>query len=213
MPPFLGQGMGSGLRDVINLGWKLRDVVDGRAPDSLLDSYQTERMEHVRAYIEVAVELGGVIQATDPEKARRRDAELLANPTMIRPLTPRLGPGLHGSAAAPAGTRAEQPRLGDGKRLDDRVGYRFAVLTAPDLVTELPQDTLRALEDTGVTFVTADGEASDYLSRTGARAIVIRPDRHILGVAQTPDELDLVLARIPYLKSPQAAPARMAAHV
>ena len=113
--------------------WKLRDVVQGRAPDSLLDSYQTERMEHVRAYIEVAVELGGVIQATDPEKARKRDAELLANPTMIRPLTPRLGPGLHGSAAAPAGTRAEQPTLGDGQRLDDRVGYRFAVLAEPDL--------------------------------------------------------------------------------
>jgi 3-(3-hydroxy-phenyl)propionate hydroxylase len=213
MPPFLGQGMGSGLRDVINLGWKLRDVVAGCAPDSLLDSYQTERMQHVRAYIEVAVELGGVIQATDPEKARQRDAELLANPTMIRPLTPRLGPGLHGFAAAPAGTRAEQPRLSDGQRLDDCVGYRFAVLTAPDLAAELPQDTLCALPDTSVTLVTADGEASDYLSRIGARAIVIRPDRHILGVAQTPDELDRLLARIPYLKSPQAAPARMAANV
>ena len=96
MPPFLGQGMCSGLRDAANLAWKLRDVVQGRAPDALLDSYETERMEHVRAYIEVAVELGGVIQTTDPDKARKRDAELLANPTMIRPLTPRLGPGLHG---------------------------------------------------------------------------------------------------------------------
>ncbi len=213
MPPFLGQGMGSGLRDVINLAWKLRDVVDGRALESLLDSYQTERMEHVRAYIEVAVELGGVIQATDPEKARQRDAELLANPTMIRPLTPRLGPGLHGSAAAPAGTRAEQPILGDGRRLDDRVGYRFAMLAAPDLAIELPQKMLRALEETGIAVVTADGDASDYLTRTGARAIVIRPDRHILGIAQTAGELDLVLAQIPYLHKPQAMPPRMAASV
>ena len=77
MPPFLGQGMCSGLRDAVNLAWKLRDVVQGRAPDSLLDSYETERMEHVRAYIELAVELGGVIQTTDPgqgAQARRRTA-------------------------------------------------------------------------------------------------------------------------------------------
>ena len=67
---FSGQGMCSGLRDAANLAWKLRDVIAGRASDQLLDSYETERMEHVRAYIELAVELGGVIQATDPESAR-----------------------------------------------------------------------------------------------------------------------------------------------
>ena len=48
-----------------------------------------------------------MIQTTDPEKARQRDRELLANPTMLKPLAPRLGRGLHGAdAAAPAGTRA-----------------------------------------------------------------------------------------------------------
>jgi 3-(3-hydroxy-phenyl)propionate hydroxylase len=205
-PPFLGQGMGSGLRDVINLAWKLRDVVQGRSPDSLLDSYQTERMEHVRAYIEVAVELGGVIQTTDPDKARERDAELLANPTMIRPLAPRLGPGLHGSASAPAGTRAEQPTLGDGQRLDDCAGYRFAVLATPDLANELPHNTLNMLDTIDAVVVSADGDADDYLARTGVRAMVIRPDRHILGVARTADELDLILAQIPALVSPLAVP-------
>ena len=63
-----------------------------------------------------------------PEQARQRDHELIANPTMLRPITPRLGPGLHGDAPPPAGARAAQPRLADGTRLDDRVGYRFAVL-------------------------------------------------------------------------------------
>ena len=95
------------------------------------NSYEIERVEHVRAYIKLAVELGGIIQATDPEKARRRDEELLSNPTMLKPLAPLLGPGLHGDAPAPAGSRAEQPRLEDGQRLDDRVGYRFAVLADP----------------------------------------------------------------------------------
>jgi 3-(3-hydroxy-phenyl)propionate hydroxylase len=196
MPPFLGQGMGSGLRDALNLGWKLRDVVRGRAPDRLLDSYETERMAHVRAYIELAVELGSVIQATDPDKARQRDAQLLANPTMLKPLAPRLGPGLHGDAPAPAGTRAEQPRLGDGRRLDDHVGYGFALLGTPAFIAMLPACLRQKLDAIDAAVLAADGEAADYLERLGASAIVIRPDRHILGIASSAPELDRVIARM-----------------
>ncbi len=188
-PPFLGQGMCSGLRDANNLAWKLRDVITGVAPDTLLDSYQSERGEHVRAFIELAVELGGIIQATDPERARRRDAELLANPTMLRPIAPPLGPGLHGDAPAPAGTRAAQPRLADGRRLDDVVGYRFALLALPALLDGL---------DTGrVVPVAASGEAVEYLDRLGVAAVLIRPDRHILGVADDRAQVAALLGRVP----------------
>lgn len=41
--PAGGQGMNTGLQDAANLGWKLAAVVEGWAPDALLDSYQTER--------------------------------------------------------------------------------------------------------------------------------------------------------------------------
>ena len=71
-------------------------------------------------------------------------ANLIANPTMLRPITPRLGPGLHGDAPPPAGARAAQPRLADGTRLDDRVGYRFAVLATRRLVEALPGASARS---------------------------------------------------------------------
>src|SRR5690606_31037996 len=52
-PPFLGQGMCQGVRDVANLAWKLaavvRGEVGGAAAEALLDSYGTERTAHVRA--------------------------------------------------------------------------------------------------------------------------------------------------------------------
>ncbi|MGW6277168.1 FAD-dependent monooxygenase [Kribbella sp. NPDC055071] len=41
--PAGGQGMNTGLQDAVNLGWKLALVATGRAPESLLDSYETER--------------------------------------------------------------------------------------------------------------------------------------------------------------------------
>jgi 3-(3-hydroxy-phenyl)propionate hydroxylase len=197
-PPFLGQGMCSGLRDAANLAWKLRDVIAGSACEQLLDTYETERMEHVRAYIELAVELGGIIQATDLEIARRRDAELIANPTMMRPITPRLGPGLHGDAPPPAGTRAAQPRLGDGARIDDRVGYHFAVLAKSGLIEALPTKVSDRIDQMGARLVPADGDAADYLSSLNAGAVVIRPDRHILGIATNTIELEALLTQTPW---------------
>ena len=185
-PPFLGQGMCAGLRDANNLAWKLRDVLQGAAPDTLLDSYQTERGEHVRAFIALAVELGGIIQTTDPAQADQRDRDLLANPTMLRPLTPPLGPGLHGAAPAPAGTRSAQPVLADGRRLDDAAGYRFALLAqAPPA------------NDPRVTMLNATGDAATWLATLGVAAVLIRPDRHILGVAATAADVPALLAMIP----------------
>ena len=57
-PPFVGQGLGLGLRDVHQLAWKLADVLTGAAGDDLLDTYQAEREPHARALIGVARLLG-----------------------------------------------------------------------------------------------------------------------------------------------------------
>ena len=44
MPPFAGQGMCAGMRDAVNLSWKLELVLTSKAPDALLDSYDHERL-------------------------------------------------------------------------------------------------------------------------------------------------------------------------
>jgi 3-(3-hydroxy-phenyl)propionate hydroxylase len=41
--PAGGQGIGLGVQDAVNLGWKLAQVIDGRSPESLLDTYTAER--------------------------------------------------------------------------------------------------------------------------------------------------------------------------
>jgi 2-polyprenyl-6-methoxyphenol hydroxylase-like FAD-dependent oxidoreductase len=42
-PPDGGQGLQTGVQDAVNLGWKLAQVVKGRSPESLLDTYHAER--------------------------------------------------------------------------------------------------------------------------------------------------------------------------
>ncbi len=154
-------------------------------------------MEHVRAYIELAVELGSVIQTTDPEKARQRDRDLIANPTMLRPITPRLGRGLHGNAPPPAATRARQPQTWPtarcstiGSAIASRCWRRRSLARRSCRRRRAPSSRTLTL-----VLVVAEGEAAAYLAELGAEAVVIRPDRYILGVASTPAELDAVLAR------------------
>jgi len=78
MPPFAGQGMCAGVRDAVNLAWKLDLVLSGRAEESLLDTYTSERLPHVQGYIHFSIELGKVICISDPEAANMRDAQMLA---------------------------------------------------------------------------------------------------------------------------------------
>ena len=57
-PPFIGQGMGAGLRDAMNVAWKIAGVRRGDLPRSALDSYQAERRPHARDMISFALAIG-----------------------------------------------------------------------------------------------------------------------------------------------------------
>ena len=61
MPPFMGQGLCSGVRDAVNLAWKLAAVVRGEAGEALLDTYETERRPHAEAVIELSIQAGRLL--------------------------------------------------------------------------------------------------------------------------------------------------------
>ena len=72
MPPFLGQGMSSGMRDAVNLGWKLDMVFKNQASSDILDLYEIERSPHARKIINLSCLLGAIICEQDVEKATER---------------------------------------------------------------------------------------------------------------------------------------------
>ena len=69
MPPFAGQGLASGVRDAINLSWKLDLALQGKAQDSLLDTYTSERSVHVKDMIDFSIQLGSIICIPDEAAA------------------------------------------------------------------------------------------------------------------------------------------------
>jgi 3-(3-hydroxy-phenyl)propionate hydroxylase len=181
-PPFLGQGMCQGVRDVVNLAWKLRAVlageVAGDAAEALLDSYTVERREHVRRLTTRIKEIGAVICERNPQAARARDAALIDAAGGEIKTVPRqdIIPPLAGGLLAPgyahgAGTLVPQPRvLGpDGPALLDEVAEPgWQILT--DLgASELPPEVAGLAASLGTLVRVAPGEAGFAATPEGLR--------------------------------------------
>jgi|SRR5271166_718595 len=73
MPPFAGQGMNGGMKDAVNLSWKLAAVLGGQASAEILDAYEVERAPVVRKMVEVSRRLGSIIMPTNRAVAAARD--------------------------------------------------------------------------------------------------------------------------------------------
>jgi hypothetical protein len=61
--PAGGQGMNTGILDAINLAWKLAEVIHGRAPDALLDTYADERQAFARELVKTTDRVFSLITA------------------------------------------------------------------------------------------------------------------------------------------------------
>ncbi|MEF9908107.1 bifunctional 3-(3-hydroxy-phenyl)propionate/3-hydroxycinnamic acid hydroxylase [Streptomyces sp. P9-A2] len=192
MPPFAGQGMCSGFRDVANLSWKLDLVLRSLADDSLLDTYTVERRAHVQNAVTTSVKLGKVICVTDPAAAADRDAIMLAardrEGTAALPMSTAipLDDGLlhcagDGTPAAPAGTLFPQTRVAGGEReglFDEIVGLGFVLLAAEDPATSLDARHRAFLDGIGTRFAHVLPAGTDPAG-SGPGAVVDIEDRYL----------------------------------
>ena len=165
-PPFTGQGMCQGIRDVANLSWKLDYVLRGRANQALLDTYEMERSAHVRRLTAVIKDIGAVICERDPARARERDRRLLAEAGGKVQTVPRqnLIPPLERGFISPR----SHPANG----------------------TLFPKDGGRGLRTVRPPI------AADWFAKHRCAAAIVRPDHYVYGVAGSEAELDRDLAEM-----------------
>jgi len=221
MPPFLGQGMCSGIRDAQNLAFKLDLILRGAQGPDILDTYQLEREPHVRAVTEMGVQLGQVQTTRDPERAAQRDQEMLARraaataPVKLR--FPDLEHGLLAQHSRPGrGQLSVQGSVDDGARvdrLDQLVGGGFCVLMEAELLPLLAAaDLLQPLRRAGVRVVAladdpaghpeatvvadVDGTYRRWFGEQGWSAVVVRPDFYVFGAADGAPELRVLLTEL-----------------
>ncbi|TGL33763.1 bifunctional 3-(3-hydroxy-phenyl)propionate/3-hydroxycinnamic acid hydroxylase [Leptospira koniambonensis] len=146
-PQFMGQGMSSGIRDAFNLGWKLIEVIDGRANEKLLDTYQSERYFHAKAMIQVSTLLKDVVSLENKFLASLRNGILRiikSIPSVYKIFQegkfkpkPKYKNGKYfglprNSANRHAGTLMPQPDLqimdGTNRKMDQILGNSFALI-------------------------------------------------------------------------------------
>ena len=199
-PPFMGQGMCTGIRDAANLGWKLALACRGIGGERLLDSYQSERLPHATEYIRTAVRLGGLINTAGTETALRAAMPDAGGGAKMESIQPPLGPGL--GEGPHRGRLFGQPKLADGTPMDRTVGHVFVLVCSHDLAAEI------ALPE-GVALVTTQNapDVAAHLARFGTRAALLRPDRFVLGTAGTAQATADLLSRL----LPSARPPRPSA--
>ena len=200
MPPFMGQGMCSGMRDAWNLAWKLGLILDGKADDRLLDTYQRERLPHVGQITDMSIYLGKMICLPDAEAAAARDAEFLGGTAEPPPPFPAMVDGLlrrddDGAVLAGAGLlspHVDVLRQGQRARLDQVTGGGFVVVTRGfDAEAALGREATDALAVVAAHLVTLgdgengvrdlDGRLDDFLTAQGWAAMIVRPDYYIYG--------------------------------
>ena len=192
-PPFFGQGMCHGMRDVANLAWKLDLVRRGIAAASLLDSYQPERDPHVRRVVSAAVEAGRYICELDPARAAARDAALRERaragaPTTAADLIPPIVDGAIARGTPGAGERFVQPWVAthNGRALlDDVTGHGWRLFVRDARPDDHAAAALAPLDVTVVDVgaVADDGTLQRWLDERGARAALVRPDFYVFGTA------------------------------
>jgi 3-(3-hydroxy-phenyl)propionate hydroxylase len=194
-PPFLGQGMCAGIRDVANLAWKLQHVIAGRAAASLLDTYQSERAPHVRQFIELAIRLGGVINTRAMEAGLAAGEASKDAPVKLEVRKPLLGPGLAIDELPLAGHLAPQFTLADGRRGDDRIGYANVLAVDPAALLPVAHAAL-ALAKLAVLTSEDAADLGHWLQTHDIKAALIRPDRYICGAARNEAELARLIAAV-----------------
>jgi 3-(3-hydroxy-phenyl)propionate hydroxylase len=236
MPVWQGQGYNSGIRDANNLAWKLAAVLAGVADARLLDTYETERREHARAMIALSTLVGRIFSPTSRLLAGLRDivfrilnrippvrdyvVQMRFKP-MPRYLDGVLVPAKAGQPPhAAVGRLFIQPRIalrdGSTVRLDDAIGYRFAIVAwggDPGIYMSAEAREVWSRLDGRTLVVRSPGEMAygghdlgrdahlvgdpslalkDWFAAADASVVILRPDRIVAGACR-PQEISSAL--------------------
>jgi len=181
-PPFMGQGMCTGIRDAANLGWKLASVIQDSKNEFLLNTYQDERKPHAREYVETAIRLGRLINSVDRSSAQQMAKDQTGNKATIASIQPALGSSKILNQSSDNNPDHNRPENKSGRpfcqpyftakqiRFDDLAGYRHVIISREKIIPPASAINLSAEEFS---------ELDSALNNLDTNAVWVRPDRYI----------------------------------
>ena len=174
MPPFMGQGMCAGIRDVSNLSWKLSHCLKNNHSDKLLNTYQSERYSNVKEYVSTTMRMGSFINAVSSTKITKNISSNKEGVKSMKSIKPKLGKGLGKVNDKLRGKIFPQFKLKNGKNLDEKFSSKPIVIISPKLKKKISNKINYVLSNN------VNG-LSEYLNNIKSEGLIVRPDRFIIG--------------------------------
>ncbi|WP_206511718.1 bifunctional 3-(3-hydroxy-phenyl)propionate/3-hydroxycinnamic acid hydroxylase [Rhodococcus sp. BGS-1C] len=226
-PPFIGQGLGAGLRDARNLVWKLAVTLGGAASDEALDTYESERKPHVTTMIQLAIAIGWAMTGGGAisDVIRKQVAPLLGYvPVLGARVTNSATPRLSRSAFVQrnylsrhdlAGQQCPNCVIGGAQRLDELAPGRFLFVSNTPLTPEQRTEVHR--RGAVVLEVPASSDLGQWLHRGRVCAAIVRPDRTVMATSRSVPALHTKVPSCEALSGPKlprpAPPILRSVHV
>ena len=190
MPPFLGAGMGTGIRDAFNLAWKIYLIIKGMAEESLLETYQQEREPHANWTIQQAKLIGEMmVQFSYREKGEK----YVPSSKGYGEVFPHLTKGYYGDPSdgliATPFCRFDLDH--SGKDSDEYFGWNFGLITKKKLTNEINL----ILKKMNIKVLSVnDNKLKNYFK--DANYLLIRPDKYLFSRSKTSSELKEALSEL-----------------
>lgn len=212
MPPFMGQGMCSGLRDVWNLSWRLDRILTGASDTKLLDGYTKERKPQIQAVIEASMAMGRIVCVADRQLAQARDDTYFQGKVPPVPAFPGITDGMiypYSQLAGQLFLHGSLRRHGSTQRFDDLFGRGFHLIISDDIVfPSLSIMTEEILQQAGgklvvisatespSSYADVSGKFLGFMQKNKLKAVLIRPDFYIYGAVSSAEEIPDLLQHL-----------------
>ncbi len=173
MPPFMGQGMCAGIRDVSNLAWKISHCLKNEHNDKLLNTYQSERSSNVREYIETTMRMGEFVNAVGKSPITNNISADSKGIKSMKSIKPRLGHGLGDLKDKFRGKIFPQFIIKKNKKLDEKFSLKPALIISDEIKKNI-SSKIKLIKSKNITKLEL------FFKEHKCKAVIVRPDRFIL---------------------------------
>ncbi len=188
MPPFMGQGMCAGIRDVSNLAWKIAKCLRSNHNEKLLKTYQSERFSNVKEYVETTMRMGEFVNAVGSYKITDNISSTNDGTKSMQSIKPKLGKGLGQKTDKNRGKIFPQFKTKNGYHLDEKFSKKPILLYSSKIKKNM-LNKINSIKSNKVKGL------SSYLKKSNSKALIVRPDRFILASLQLNKNFDNFLKK------------------
>ena len=212
MPPYASQGLNTGIRDILNLIWKINLVINFNCNKDLLLSYGLERAQQIKQTIKSSIALGQLIDSLSVafqkniplEEAIAPEArdQAFGRNNNIEEKNSKKGIFSHSQSEMIINRRLSNREITDKQDiacLDKMVGNCFVIFSRKDIRNELNEDVYEKLVNLKFKFIfdysdfNIGPELSEYLE---SGEIILRPDKKIFGLSSKEQNINKLVSEL-----------------